>query len=743
MKEVVQRQTNGGAHHEESMEGKSGGSMSPPAFSLQASPVQMKEKDEEPAQDFSHLSKQGQFVAKFAPGAVALEKQHGVPAVFTLAQGAIESGWGDKAIGNALFGIKANKSWKGKKQLVTTHEYHKDDKQGHRYPEVISITKVREGRYKYKVKDHFRDYDTVQEGLADHSNFLLVNKRYKGAFNTETPEEFAKAVAAAGYATSPTYADLLISVIKSVRKHWPKEAGAIPTGNAKSITGGTPGGSGTTGKDSPGGQPSGGTKEDPKGATNQGGAATGGSSTIQGAVGSKSPNSEKDALVIKELMIKAGYDLKMIPAIGPKTIGYIKDFQTKTFGWQNPDGVIDPGGKTFKALVRAAGGQANETKGTADPKEDKATPKASTMDYPSMAEKLHSAMAGMGTDEQTVYNTLAKLKRDAKHIDALKKAYREKYGSNLVSDINGDFSNSWAFGNQLDKALGYLNAKPAAGETKPKGSSTKPKEGGKETTTGPKGNAKGDTGDKLDAFFADFSNIPVTHGEKTIKVVPPYHINAGHRKDKALASRKASSAVTKLISDLKKSKKVSSHVTLGKGQPHELKAVLEEAVSRKLVTHNSKAMHDFLAKYGLSVDCSGYVSQALNHLVDGGVKVDGKDKLQPLNTGSGSLKGGMSNFTKVSISNVKEGDTMHVSGHIRIINAVVKDGSTIFFRTTESTASKNSVTGKNGLTGRWWKYSKGVKSYSWKNHNGDHPKATDKSWKVSREKNTFGRYKNL
>ncbi|MBK9451515.1 MAG: hypothetical protein IPN95_19305 [Bacteroidetes bacterium] len=32
-------------------------------------------------------------------------------------------------------------------------------------------------------------------------------------------------------------------MIASVKKHWPADAGAIPTGNSKSITGGKPGGS--------------------------------------------------------------------------------------------------------------------------------------------------------------------------------------------------------------------------------------------------------------------------------------------------------------------------------------------------------------------------------------------------------------------------------------------------------------------------------------------------------------------
>ncbi|MBL0017814.1 MAG: glucosaminidase domain-containing protein [Bacteroidetes bacterium] len=206
MKDPVQAKENANQTAEnESKESSLGVAKTPPSFSLAASPIQKKEDPQKA--DKKPLSKQGQFVAKYAASAAALEAKDGIPALFTLGQGALESGWGEKAIGNALFGIKAGASWEGKKQLVTTTEYFKDDKQGHRFPEVISITKVEDGKYKYKVKDWFRDYETVEAGLADHSRFLITNKRYAGAFNTTTPEAFAQAVAAAGYATASNYGD--------------------------------------------------------------------------------------------------------------------------------------------------------------------------------------------------------------------------------------------------------------------------------------------------------------------------------------------------------------------------------------------------------------------------------------------------------------------------------------------------------------------------------------------------------
>ena len=97
------------------------------------------------------------------------------------------------------------------------------------------------GKYKYIVKDYFRDYDSAAEGLADHCSFLITIKRYAPAFNTTTPQAFAQAVAAAGYATDPNYAGTLTSMIESVTSRWPKDV-PMPAGDAKAITGGKPGG---------------------------------------------------------------------------------------------------------------------------------------------------------------------------------------------------------------------------------------------------------------------------------------------------------------------------------------------------------------------------------------------------------------------------------------------------------------------------------------------------------------------
>jgi flagellar protein FlgJ len=157
-----------------------------------------------------------EFVNLLLQPAKDIETSHKVPYLFTIGQAALESGWGKSAIGNNLFGIKANKGWTGLKKLVTTTEWFKDDKQGGLFPEVISITPVN-GKFKYIVKDWFRDYATIQECLLDHARFLIENKRYAKAFQFTDPYSFSDEVAKAGYATDPNYRNVMRSMITSVK----------------------------------------------------------------------------------------------------------------------------------------------------------------------------------------------------------------------------------------------------------------------------------------------------------------------------------------------------------------------------------------------------------------------------------------------------------------------------------------------------------------------------------------------
>lgn len=67
-----------------------------------------------------------------------------------------------------------------------------------------------------KIKAKFRAYPDWLGSINDHAQFLLKNKRYLPAFTyTDDGEAFARAVAAAGYATDPDYAAKLVSIIRA------------------------------------------------------------------------------------------------------------------------------------------------------------------------------------------------------------------------------------------------------------------------------------------------------------------------------------------------------------------------------------------------------------------------------------------------------------------------------------------------------------------------------------------------
>jgi len=134
------------------------------------------------------------FLAMMVGPAQACQRATGIPASLILAQAALESGWGVRCPGNNLFGIKADKAWKGPTVDVPTHEVIKGKR--------IAIT------------DKFRAYASWADSMKDHARFFQVNKRYRDCFKETTGEGWARAVAKAGYATDPNYASLLISIMR-------------------------------------------------------------------------------------------------------------------------------------------------------------------------------------------------------------------------------------------------------------------------------------------------------------------------------------------------------------------------------------------------------------------------------------------------------------------------------------------------------------------------------------------------
>jgi hypothetical protein len=136
-----------------------------------------------------------QFFRMLAPAVVASSRQTGVPAAVTLAQAALETGWGASTIGDAknLFGIKGV----GPAGSVV-----------HNTGEVYNGVAVRENAT-------FRKYNNYVESIMDHDRLLSQGARYQGAMAVRNdPEAFARAIHQAGYATDPSYSDKLIKIMR-------------------------------------------------------------------------------------------------------------------------------------------------------------------------------------------------------------------------------------------------------------------------------------------------------------------------------------------------------------------------------------------------------------------------------------------------------------------------------------------------------------------------------------------------
>lgn len=161
-----------------------------------------------------------EFVKIYLPDAKAVQKKKGFHYLIPLTQGAQESAWGSKAVGNNFFGIKDTDGINGNEQLITTTEYSTSAKL--KFPVIIKILKAG-NRFKYTVKDWFRKYPNATLAFQDHCEFFERNQRYATALKFKMqPERFFEEIAKAGYATDPNYATNLKSVMKSVIKRLPK-----------------------------------------------------------------------------------------------------------------------------------------------------------------------------------------------------------------------------------------------------------------------------------------------------------------------------------------------------------------------------------------------------------------------------------------------------------------------------------------------------------------------------------------
>ena len=135
--------------------------------------------------------KKSDFIKTIAPLVQKENKKRGNPLYnsVVIAQAICESGWGQSKImmkANAIFGIKATKSWKGKVYNANTQECY----DGINYTQISAC---------------FRAYDSLQESISDYFDLILKLDRYKKAINASSPAKCIEAIKKGSYNKMYTY----------------------------------------------------------------------------------------------------------------------------------------------------------------------------------------------------------------------------------------------------------------------------------------------------------------------------------------------------------------------------------------------------------------------------------------------------------------------------------------------------------------------------------------------------------
>lgn len=114
-----------------------------------------------------------------------------------IAQAILESGWGKSKLAadyHNYFGMKCGTKWTGPSVNMTTQE---------EYAAGTLTT----------IKDNFRVYDNMEDGVKGYFEFIQLS-RYENLRGITDPQKYIETIKNDGYATSSTYVDSLMQIIK-------------------------------------------------------------------------------------------------------------------------------------------------------------------------------------------------------------------------------------------------------------------------------------------------------------------------------------------------------------------------------------------------------------------------------------------------------------------------------------------------------------------------------------------------
>lgn len=158
-----------------------------------------------------------EFIAAMLPMAEQAADKIGVDPRYLVAQAALETGWGksiirqqDGSSSHNLFGIKTHNTWEGDSARVLTTEF--------------------KGGKAVKEAATFRAYESYAHSFDDYVSFLQGNGRYEKALaTTDKPEQFARELQKAGYATDPQYARKIAQIARQMQTYQTVAAVSTPS----------------------------------------------------------------------------------------------------------------------------------------------------------------------------------------------------------------------------------------------------------------------------------------------------------------------------------------------------------------------------------------------------------------------------------------------------------------------------------------------------------------------------------
>lgn len=173
---------------------------------------QVPQSTKQPAPKYISLDRK-EYIKTYKDLAIKEMKRSKIPASIKLAQAMLESDNGNSTLAkkaNNHFGIKCHSSWKGGKV------YHDDDRRN----------------------ECFRKYKTVYESYIDHSEFIAKGQRYSFLFDLSPTDykSWAKGLQKAGYATSKTYASMLIKIIEDNQLYVYDQGGSLAFDESESVS---------------------------------------------------------------------------------------------------------------------------------------------------------------------------------------------------------------------------------------------------------------------------------------------------------------------------------------------------------------------------------------------------------------------------------------------------------------------------------------------------------------------------